>query len=241
MHRLPHFWRSRMAGLSAAVLLCPMATQAALLANPQDFDAVAHLVPFNDPGRYIIANNQADIGGDLGLDLSVRALDGLLAFPLAGERSLGSNGIWPATLGFVTVDGVTDPDRGLYTGLLFDLGGRLARQIAVQVNFNPDILWGPSLPLPLYLAAYAADGQLLESHELMIRTPGAVGASQFVGIGRDQADIARFEVSAAAVAVDSLQVSTPIPEPPAVLMVGVACLILGVRTYWRTRLSSIED
>ncbi|MBI5333462.1 MAG: PEP-CTERM sorting domain-containing protein [Burkholderiales bacterium] len=169
---------------------------------------------------------RVQIGASVGADVGVSAANGPLIFGAPfGAWSLGDNGEWTSAQSFVGVDGGLD-DAGHIGTLVFDFGGKTVSQVGALLNFDPGYTYGFGLPLPLYIAAYGVDGTLLDSYELPVSTPGAVGEGAFFGIRLASAQIARFEVSGPYAVVDDLSFTAPVPEPSswALMAAGLAAV-----------------
>jgi hypothetical protein len=151
-----------------------------------------------------------------------------------GAWSLGDNGFWSLGKAFAGVDGDFS-QGGAPAAMVFDLGGLLVRGIGGVMNFDPGFTYGApfAFPLPLYIAAFDSSGNLLEDYELsLIDTPGAFNQGVFYGIGRQQADIARFVVSGPYAVVDDLQIAA-IPLPPGAWLMAGGLLALGLQARRR--------
>jgi hypothetical protein len=144
-----------------------------------------------------------------------------------GAWDLGTNGFWSLGKTFAGVNGGVDPQTGA-ASVVFDFTTAQA-QVGGFLNFDPGFeTFG--IPEVLSFAAYDAAGNELESWFLpldAISTPGAINGGEFYGIGREQADIARFVVFGPYAVVDDLTfTATAVPEPStyALLLAGLGLL-----------------
>lgn len=230
--------RCRACLLIGVVALATAHAQARLLADPGELTGTPVVVGFDILGSPDAAQGRVAVGGLPGVGLGVRAVNGDLragpgtafgAATGATDWQLGSNGQWSASRSFVAVNGTANTQANIYAGLIFDFGGMAVSEVGAMVNFNPDFIYGAGFALPLYLAAYDASGQLLDSHEVQVTTPGATDQGRFYGIAVASASIARFEVTGPYAAVDDWTFTTPVPDAPAWLLalVGTALLARG--------------
>ena len=212
--------------LSAAIgaaMLGAMPVQATLLFGPGEFLPGAQVQNFDDSASYNMATPRVQIGTTLGVDLGVQAAGGTLNFgPPFGAWSLGANGEWTSAKTFAGVDGdFQDQPNGIAASLVFDFGFSRVREVGAFVNYDPDFSFGGG-PLQMYLAAYDANGALIEDHFVPVDTPNGIDAGAFFGIRSNGADIARFEVSAPFAVVDDLRFAVPAPSVPLLMLAGIA-------------------
>lgn len=212
--------------LLAAVALAAAAASAhaELITSPAEMGSGLLVQTFDEV--FDTSTPRVQIGASVGADVGVSAANGPLIFGAPfGAWSLGDNGEWTSAQSFVGVDGGLD-DAGHIGTLVFDFGGKTVSQVGALLNFDPGYTYGFGLPLPLYIAAYGVDGTLLDSYELPVSTPGAVGEGAFFGIRLASAQIARFEVSGPYAVVDDLSFTAPVPEPSnwALMAAGLAAV-----------------
>ncbi len=216
--------RNLVAAGAIALLTAPV--HADLLTSPAQLPATPGqlLFTFDAPTGSGLA---APVALGNGVTFSTTGGPGSLGEAGLGIWSLGDNGFWSLGKTFAGVDGDFD-SQGNPAAMVFDLGGLQVKGIGAFMNFDPGFTYGAplTLPLPLYIAAYDRNGVLLEDHELPVFTPGGVNEGAFFGIGRDQADIARFMVSGPFAVVDDLQIAV-VPLPPSALLLGAGMLLMG--------------
>lgn len=202
--------------------------QAALVGSFAELSAGALVQQFDDTAAYSTGGPRVQIGASLGTDVGVSASNGTLYFGAPfGAWSLGDNGEWTGAA-FVGIDGAGNPDQGVFPTLRFDFGGNRTSEVGALMNFDPGFQYG-GLPLPLYIAAYDANGTLIEDYEVPVFTPAdgfgnpAINQGAFYGIKLATASIASFEVSGPYAVVDNFAFLTPVPEPStyALLLLGL--------------------
>jgi len=201
---------------------------AALINSPSDL-VIAGTFSFDAPAGSNLSD-PVDLGQ--GVIFSTTGGPGSIGEAALGAWSLGSNGFWSAGKTFAGVDGDFD-DAGAPAAMIFDFGDKPVSGVGGFLNFDPDFTYGDplSLPLPLYIAAYDAQGNLIEGHELPVFTPDGFNDGAFYGIAIGAPEIAQFVISGPYAVVDDLQVAgdaVAIPEPatPALLLacIGLASL-----------------
>lgn len=210
--------------LAAVALAAAASAHAELITSPAEMGSGLLVQTFDEV--FDTSTPRVQIGASVGADVGVSAANGPLIFGAPfGAWSLGDNGEWTSAQSFVGVDGGLD-DAGHIGTLVFDFGGKTVSQVGALLNFDPGYTYGFGLPLPLYIAAYGVDGTLLDSYELPVSTPGAVGEGAFFGIRLASAQIARFEVSGPYAVVDDLSFTAPVPEPSswALMAAGLAAV-----------------
>ena len=221
---------ARFAAAALGALFVTAGAQGRLLTNADDWSAATLTVGFDatSAARALPAGQRVAVPDLPGVTLGVQALNGSLRMGPADDAwSLGSNGQWLSGRSYAGVDGGADSEAQIYAALIFDFGSEAVQRVGAFINYNPDYTYAGSYGLPLYLAAYDARGQLLDSHEVQIQTPGGSNGGHFYGIATSGASIARFEVSAPYAVVDSLRFTTPVPEAPAWLLVVAGLPLLG--------------
>lgn len=225
----------------AATLLGFAATvpaQAFLITTAAEVGPGARVQTFADMAGYDTSLPRVQIGASLGVDLGVQGVNGTLLFGAPfGAWSLGSNGEWTSAVNFVGIDGAGDPSNNVFPSLMFDFGGKTVQSVGAFMNFDPDFVFGPpgsTFPLPLYIAAYGVNGDLLESYELPLFTAGEINAGSFFGISLGSALISRFEVSGPYAVLRDFTFSAPVPEPSTYAMLLVGLMVLGALARRRT-------
>lgn len=213
-----------LAALAAALLGAAGTAQAALITQAP---GGALVIDFEDAAGYDLSGPTVQIGASVGLDVRAFATGGTLNFGAPyGAWSLSGNGEWTSAASFVGVDGdFLDEPNGIAASLVFDLAAPKAT-VGGFVNFDPDFSYGGGLPLPLYIAAYDAQGNLLEDHYVPVWTPGGINDGAFFGISLDSDAIARFEVSGPYAALDNLSIAA-VPEPGALALALAGLGALG--------------
>jgi hypothetical protein len=226
------------AGLSAA------AAHAELLTSPAQVGS-SLVIGFDAPAGAGLTG-PVDVGAGTGFAVNFSTTGGTGSVGIAplGVWELRDNGLWgfdAATGGdktFAAVDGDIGGD-GSIASLVFDFAGLAVQKVGAFMNYDPGYVYGDplALPLPLYIAAYGIDGNLLDgdSYELPVFTPGEINGGAFYGIGRPTADIAKFVVVGPYAVVDDLTFSAPVPEPGTWAMLGAGVLVLGAMTRRRKR------
>lgn len=216
------------AGLATAALVAGLAAalpaHADLMIGRPDGMGPKTIHTFDDTETYDLSGPRVQIGGAYNVDLGVTALNGPLTFGATqGAWGLGSNGEWTSAKTFVGVDAAGDGSS--IAALRFDFGGKVVKAIGARMNYLPDLLAG-GVPIPMYIAAYAVDGTLLEDHYVPIVTRNKIDASNFYGILRDRPAIGSFVVAAPYAVVDDLKFTAPVPEPGtyAMLLAGLAAV-----------------
>lgn len=218
---------STLAALVVAIAAGPL--HAALITSASDL-ANTSTFSFDTPAG---SNLSSPVALGNGVTFSTTGGPGSIGEAPLGAWSLGSNGFWSAGKTFAGVDGDFD-DAGEAASMIFDFGDNPVSGVGGFLNFDPDFTYGDplSLPLPLYIAAYDAQGDLIEGHELPLFTPDGFNDGAFYGISVDAPEIAQFVISGPYAVVDDLTVAgdaVAIPEPatPALLLacVGLAALL----------------
>lgn len=223
-------------------LQAAIAAIAALAAGPLQADLLTSPAQLPSAPINLLFNFDAPTGSGLlapvaighGVTFSTTGGPGSLGEAPLGAWSLGDNGVWSLGRTFAAVDG-DFAQGGEPAGMVFDLGGLRVKGIGGFMNFDPGFTYGSPLvfPLPLYIAAYDSNGNLLEDYELpLIDTPAGFNEGVFYGIGREQADIARFVVSGPYAVIDDLQVAA-IPLPPGAWLMAGGLLALGLQARRR--------
>lgn len=221
------------AALAGVAMLAAGPLHADLLTSPAQLPSapINLLFNFNAPTG---SNLLAPVAIGHGVTFSTTGGAGSLGEAPLGAWGLGDNGFWSLGKTFAAVDGDFAPG-GAPAEMVFDLGGLQVKGIGGFMNFDPGFTYGAPLafPLPLYIAAYDRNGTLLEDYELpLIDTPGAFNEGVFYGIGREQADIARFVVSGPYAVIDDLQIAA-IPLPPGAWLMAGGLLALGLQARRR--------
>jgi len=217
----------KLGALAGLLGLAAMPVHADLLTSPAQLPStpINLLFTFDTPTG---SNLNAPVAIGNGVTFSTTGGAGSLGEAELGIWSLGSNGFWSLGKTFAAVDGDFD-SNGFPAEMIFDFGGLLVQGVGGFMNFDPDFIYGAPLafPLPLYIAAFDINGVLLEDYELpLINTAGGFNEGMFYGIGREQADIARFVISGPYAVVDDLQIAA-IPVPPSLALMGAGLLALG--------------
>ncbi len=214
---------SLVVAFAAGPLHAALITSASDLANTSTFN-------FDTPAGSNLSDPVA-LGN--GVTFSTTGGPGSIGEAPTGAWTLGSNGFWSASKTFAGVDGDFD-GAGEPASMIFDFGDNPVSGVGGFLNFDPDFTYGDplSLPLPLYIAAYDAQGNLIEGHELPLFTPDGFNDGAFYGISIDDPTIAQFVISGPYAVVDDLTVAgnaVAIPEPatPALLLacIGLATLL----------------
>ncbi len=129
--------------------------------------------------------------------------------------NLGSNGLWGAGNKFVATE--------FFGELRFTFAGGLVTQGAgAFVNHYADDV----LPFALEVSAYGINGEIIETHRLVIDTAeDSLNAGQFVGILRPAADIRSISFKGVTV-LDDFAYTAPVPEPGswALMAAGLAAV-----------------
>jgi len=215
---------------SAALALLTAPAYASLIDNPSGLGPGYLTQTFADVATYDTSVPRVQIGTSLGINLGVTGYNGTLNFGApAGAWTLRSNGEWTGER-FVAIDGEGDPNQGIFPSMRFDFGTQTVRAFGAFMNFDPDFVYGGgglTFPLPLYIAAYDANGVELGSHFLSISTPGGINAGAFYGIAFNDAVISHFEISGPYAVATNLSFSAPVPEPSTYAMMAAGMLLLG--------------
>lgn len=220
---------------AAFVALAIAPVQAALITSPSDL-ANSVSFSFDDPAGSDLTN-PVDLGN--GVTFSTTGGPGSIGEAPLGAWSLGSNGFWAGSKTFAGVDGDFD-DTGEVASMIFDFGSSPVSGVGGFMNFDPDFTYGDplSLPLPLYIAAYDEQGNLIEGHELPIVTTDGFNDGAFYGIATGSADIALFVISGPYAVVDDLMATAETlevsePSTPALLLacIGLAGLLARRRAH----------
>jgi len=220
---------------AAFVALAAGPVQAALITSPSDL-ANSISFSFDDPAGSNLTN-PIDLGN--GVTFSTTGGPGSIGGAPLGAWSLGSNGFWSGAKTFAGVDGDFD-DAGEVASMLFDFGSSPVSGVGGFMNFDPNFTYGDplSLPLPLYIAAYDTDGNLIEGHELPIATTDGFNDGAFYGIATGSADIALFVISGPYAVVDDLTVAadaTEVSEPATPALILACAGALGFLARRRAR------
>jgi len=220
---------------AAFIALAIEPVQAALITSPSDL-ANSISFSFDDPAGSDLTS-PVDLGN--GVMFSTTGGPGSIGEAPLGAWSLGSNGFWAGSKTFAGVDGDFD-DAGEVASMIFDFGSSPVSGVGGFMNFDPDFTYGDPLllPLPLYIAAYDAEGNLIEGHELPIFTEDGFNDGAFYGIATGSADIAQFVISGPYAVVDDLTVAADAAEvsEPATPALMLACVgALGFMARRRAR------
>jgi hypothetical protein len=219
--------------LVLGALLCAgaSAARADLITDALGVGPGANVLSFERGNDGMTVNDSNGIDTAIVVNFTTANGDRVIGAPL-GLWDLGGNGFWSTALTFGAVDGGVDLNGN--TALMsFDFNGLTVQKIGGFLNFNPDFTYGGGLPLPLFIAAYALDGTLLEGQDLPISTPPdgnnveALNQGAFYGFSRQDADIAKFVVMGPYAAVDNLTFTTPVPEPSTWALLVAGLLAVG--------------
>ena len=146
-----------------------------------------------------LSSGAVQIGGAIGADVTARAEN--VETALRNDKwDLGDNGVW------------SDSDTRRMHGYI---GIPLDKADVVRIDFNGEAVLGVggfmnhhSSAREVSLKAYDADGDLLESFDILrdapISTPASENGGGFRGILRQRKEIARVEIAGAGIAFDEL-------------------------------------
>ncbi|MBC7779058.1 MAG: PEP-CTERM sorting domain-containing protein [Proteobacteria bacterium] len=131
---------------------------------------------------------------------------------------LGGNGIWGVGKVFAGLGSFFDP---VVPGTMsFSFNGAFATAGAFLNTFSPNGV--------ITISAFGVGG-LLETHDVVIDTPGGENAGVFYGIGRSSAEITSISFSGTGVVLDDLAISTAVvPLPAATWLLGGGLMLLGL-------------
>jgi hypothetical protein len=213
--------------LAVLLLLAGGPARAALITSAAEVPGPATVIDFSQFTTLVFTAGPVQIGGLVGEDVVWTATNpgagiGTRGFPGYG---LGANGFWNVGRG-----GFTGLNAGIGT-MTYTFNSGPVSDVGALLNYVP----GGS---DVIIAALDAGGNVLESYNISalapISTPGQTNQGGFRGIVRADADIARFTVSNATVALDDLTFSRVVPEPSALTLLGLGGL--GLAGYaWRRR------
>ncbi len=233
-------WKS----LALAVVLAAgsSAASADLISDAADVGPGANVLSFERGVDGMVVNDAGGADTAIVVNFTTTGGDRYIGTPF-GLWPLGSNGFWTTARTFGAVDGGVATD-GSVASMVFDFGGLTVQRIGGFLNFDPDFLYGDAsaaFPLPLYIAAYGADGSLLEGQDLPVFTPAdengveALDQGAFFGFSRQSADIAKFVISGPYAVVDDLTFTTPVPEPSTYALFATGLLLAGAAARRRAR------
>lgn len=144
----------------------------------------------------------------------------------ASAADLGSNGTWGAVGG----------DRFASTGAAA-LGFGL-----MHFTFDTAMTSGAGAFLnsfnggPILVAAYGANGRILETHFVMVDTDvSSLNAGSFFGISRESADIRAIAFGGVGLVANDLSFAAPVPEPETYAMLLAGLGLLGFVSRRKSR------
>lgn len=227
--------------MQAKQLITTLAIAAAFVAPAQaaqifSQDEIANRIVqnFDDAATYDTFQSRVQIGASLGVDLGLSTAGGQLHFgaPL-GYWGLSGNGGWTSAKTFAGVDGAyQDETNGIAASMFFDFGSKTVQSVGAVLNYDDSFNYF-GMPLQLYMAAYDANGALIEDAWFPVSTPDAIDEGTFYGLTSDSANIARVEISAPYAVVDDFTFSAPVPEPETYAMFLAGLGLLGAMTRKR--------
>lgn len=214
--------------IAAVTALATGSAQAALLFAPGELPGPTLTIGFDAPaGSGLTTPVDVGVGSGYAVEFSTVVGTGSVGLAPLGAWVLGTNGDWAGDKTFAGVDGGI-ADDGTIAALVFDFATPV-QGVGGMMNFDPDFTFGGGFPLPLYIAAFDADGVLLEGHEVPVFTPFGFNEGVFWGIGRDSADIARLVIEGPYAVVDDLAFTVPEPSTYAMLLAGLGVFGLLLR------------
>jgi hypothetical protein len=223
-------WKVWVAVLATA--FSASAAQAALISSPGQLSPTFVIGFDTNTGSGI--TTPTEVGGGTGYSVSFTPAGGPGSVGLAPsgtwllEPAIGAgNGTWGDGKTFAGVDGGVEP---IIASMTFTLNGFTAFAIGGFLNFDPTFTFGLGSPLPLYIAALDANGDVIEDQELPIFTPDGFNAGAFYGFRFDDPVIAAFYIEGPYAVIDDLAVQA-VPEPStyALLAAGLAMLAFMMR------------
>ncbi|ATE60515.1 PEP-CTERM sorting domain-containing protein [Thauera sinica] len=145
----------------------------------------------------------------------------------ASIADLGSNGIWYDD-GGDRFAGTGSPDSVGFGLLHFTFDTALTRAAGAFLNsFNGG---------PILIAAYGANGRILETHFITIDTDaGSFNDGRFFGISRATADIRSIAFGGIGLVADDLTFAASVPEPESYAMLLAGLGMLGFVARRRSR------
>ena len=218
----------------AALMLASVGAQAQ--SNPITIPPAGLVINFDAPaGSGLTSPVNVGFGTGYSVLFSTSGGPGSVGEAPSGAWVLGDNGDWAGGKTFAGVDGGV-AQNGSVASMSFDFSGLTVQAVGGFMNFDPGFTFGGGFPLPLYIAAYDANGALLDSYELPLFTPNGFNAGQFYGIALNAPVIAKFVIEGPYAVVDDLTFTTPVPEPStyAMLLAGLGLLGLAARRARRT-------
>ena len=187
------------------------------------------VIDFESLGEISGVSGPVQIGGDVGVDVTVEASNGQNEIYInPSSWGLIDNGDWESPKTYVSTE-----IRDSTEGMLFSFNDGAVSEVGAFMNN----IEGLSQNQDLVITALDAGMNVLESYNInntaVISTPGGTNQGAFRGIERPTADIAYFLVAGEGPVLDDLTWSGSSPQDgakaiPTMTMPGIALTLLGL-------------
>lgn len=213
---------ARLGAVALAFTLVSTAQAASIVSNNATFAPTTELITFDGYDGLVSSGQYLDDDGDVLFSSAAPSVLG------AFEQNLDGNGLWGARF----EDSPTGSGNFLsaISPVLFNFGAD-GPQAQVGAFFNLSQALEGVKSNSLTLTAYGENMEVLESFSILIDTAfDSYNQGLFLGIGRANADIFNFGISAAegSFVMDNLSLTTaPVPEPESIAMLLAGLAVVG--------------